>query len=128
MQIDVCVTDVEAPSNQRIAPDKVLVRHEREKKNKYSAACRAQRHTFTPLVYSTDGMLGKEAQAATKRLASILAAKWKRTYSEICGFVRSRQSIALVRTTSLLLRGARSSLVRPRGPVWDNVAGLALYR
>jgi hypothetical protein len=38
--------------------------------------------------FSIDGLLGKEATAASRRLASTLAGKWKRSYSEICGFVR----------------------------------------
>ena len=125
---DVRVTDVDAASNVRIAPARVLARQEKEKKQKYLPACQGPSRSFTPLVFSTDGMLGKEAKSASRRLASLLAGKWKRPFSQMCGFVRSRQSIALVRSTSLLLRGARNSLPRSRGPVWDNVAGLALYR
>jgi hypothetical protein len=39
-------------------------------------------------------------------------AKWKRTYSEVFGFVRSRLSITLVRTTSMCLRGSRDPTAR----------------
>jgi hypothetical protein len=107
---------------------KVLLRHEKEKKNKYGDLCIARRRTFTPLVFSIDGLLGKEATAASKRLASSLAAKWKRSYSEICGFVRSRLSIALVRSSSRCLRGDRNPTHRFHTPMWDSGTGLGLYR
>jgi hypothetical protein len=106
----------------------VLAKHEKEKKDKYVEHCLARRRHFTPLVFSVDGLRGAEAEAATKRLASRLAAKWKRTYSEVCGFVRSRLALTLVRTTSLCLRGARDPTARASFAQWDSGAGLALYR
>jgi len=124
---DIRVTDVDSPSYRGSPAARVLLNQEKAKKGKYLQACLAQRRHFTPLVFSVDGMMAKEATAATRRVAALLAAKWKRTYSQVCGFVRSRQSIALARAASLLLRGARNPLARARGPVWDNVAGLALY-
>jgi hypothetical protein len=125
---DVRVTDTDAPSNRNSTPEKVLLRHEKEKKEKYGALCIARRRTFTPLVFSVDGMQGVEATAASRRLASCLAAKWKRTYSEVCGFVRSRLSIALVRSASRCLRADRNPLRRSHAPMWDSGTGLGLYR
>jgi hypothetical protein len=123
---DVCITD--QPSNWNTDPSKVLLRHKKEKKTKYGELCIAKCRTFTPLVFSIDGLLGKEATAALKRLATSLAAKWKRSYSEICGFVRSRLSIALVRSSSRCLRADRNSSLRFRNPTWDSDTGLGLYR
>jgi hypothetical protein len=61
---DVRVTDTDAPSNRNTAPQKVLQRHhEKEKKDKYGALCIARRRTFTPLVFSVDGMQGVEPPA-----------------------------------------------------------------
>jgi hypothetical protein len=74
-----------------------------------------------------DGLLGKEATAASKRLASSLAAKWKRSYSEICGFVRSRLSFALVRSSSRCLRGDHKPTKRFHTPIWDSGTGLGIY-
>ena len=64
------------------------------------------------MVYYTDGIPGAEALAAQKRLAALLSYKLKREYSEMCGFVRVRMSLAIVRSNSLLLcvphyKGAR---------------------
>ena len=125
---DVRVTDTDAPSHRNTPPEKVLQRHEKEKKAKYGALCIARRRTFTPLVFSVDGMQGVEATAASRRLASSLASKWKRSYSEVCGFVRSRLAIALVRSASRCLRADRNPMRRTPSPTWDCGAGLGLYR
>ncbi|KAI2490762.1 hypothetical protein MHU86_23809 [Fragilaria crotonensis] len=125
---DVRVTDTDAPSHRNTPPEKVLQRHEKEKKAKYGALCIARRRTFTPLVFSVDGMQGVEATAASRRLASSLASKWKRSYSEVCGFVRSRLAIALVRSASRCLRADRNPMRRTPFPIWDCGAGLGLYR
>jgi hypothetical protein len=125
---DVRITDTDQPSHRNTDPAKVLLRQENEKKTKYGALCTAMRRSFTPLVFSVDGLIGKEAKAASKRLASALAGKWKRSYSEVCGFVRSRLSIALIRSSSRCLRADRNPTQRFRSPIWDSGTGLGLYR
>ena len=126
---DVRITDTEAPSYRRMDPAKVLARHEKEKKDKYLDACLARRRQFTPLVFSVDGLRGKETNAAIKRVSALLAKKWNRQYSDVCGYTRSRLSIALVRATSMCLRSARdhSSISRSLPPSMDG-ASLHLYR
>jgi hypothetical protein len=125
---DVRITDTDQPSNRNTNPSKVLLRHEKEKKDKYGALCIARQRTFTPLVFSVDGLLGKEATAASKRLASCLAAKWKRSYSELCAYVRSRLSLALIQSSSRCLRANRNPTLRFRTPMWNSGTGLGLYR
>jgi hypothetical protein len=125
---DIRVTDTDAHTYRALTPRKVLAKHEKEKKDKYVEHCLARRRHFTPLVFSVDGLRGIEAEAASKRLASRLAAKWRRTYSEVCGFVRSRLALTLVRTTSLCLRGARDPTAKASHAQWDSGSGLALYR
>jgi hypothetical protein len=125
---DVRVTDTDAPSNRGMDPAKILKRHEKEKRDKYLDLCLARRRHFTPLVFSVDGLRGGETQAASKRLASLLASKWHRTYSEVCGFVRSRLSVALARSTSQCLRGTRDPNSRTASYQWETGVGLGLYR
>jgi hypothetical protein len=125
---DVRITDTDAPSYRNRDPVKVLAVQEKEKKDKYLENCLARRRHFTPLVFSVDGLRGVEATAASNRLAAMLSAKWHRSYSEVCGYVRSRLAISLARTTSLCLRGARDPTARASHPTWDNGAGLGLYR
>jgi len=125
---DVRITDTDAPSNRNQDVQKILLRHENEKKKRYLQPCLDARRHFTPLVFSVDGMMGTEAAAASKRLSSTLSKKWKREYSEVCGFVRSRLSVALVRSMSMCIRGARDPNAHCSRATWDNGAGLGLYR
>jgi hypothetical protein len=128
--IDVRVTDVDAKSNRSKDPHKVLAAHEREKKKKYLGACLEQRRHFSPFVVSTDGLLGKEAKMLLKKLSARLAEKWEKPYSEVCGYVNARMSIAIVRATHLCLRGSRipTSKMCNRLPQWEDKAGLGLFR
>ena len=57
------------------------------------------------MVYSADGIPRAEDLAVQNRLAALLSYKLKREYSEICGFVRARMSLEIVRSNSLLLLG-----------------------
>eukprot|EP00957_Ditylum_brightwellii_P028900 2183584-Ditylum_brightwellii.AAC.1 len=59
------------------------------------------------MVYSADGMLADKAEAAEKMMASLLTEAWQRKYSEMCGFVSARMTLALAQSNTLLLRGAR---------------------
>ena len=64
------------------------------------------------MVYSADGIPGVEALAAQKRLAALFSYKLKREYSEMCGFVHARMSLAIVRSNRLLLCGPRNKGAR----------------
>jgi hypothetical protein len=126
---DVRITDTDAKSNHGWDPNKILLSHETRKRDKYLEACLQRRKHFTPLVFSVDGLRGVEpAAAASQKLASLLSAKWKRTYSQVCGFVRSRLTLALVWAASRCLRADRSRLPElPRfrgtmGPVSPSTA------
>ena len=57
------------------------------------------------MVYSADGIPGAEALATQKILSALLSYKLKQEYSQMCGFVRVRMSLAIVRYKILLLRG-----------------------
>ena len=64
------------------------------------------------MVYSADGIPGAEALAVQKGLAALLSYKLKWEYSDMCGFMRARMSLAIVRSNSLLLRGPRNKGAR----------------
>jgi hypothetical protein len=46
-----------------------------------------------------DGLFGKEVKTFLKKLSSLLAKKWEKTYSKVCGYVNAQMSIAVVRAT-----------------------------
>ena len=73
----------------------------------YLDASLQQRRHFSSFVASVDGLLGVEATATLKMLASCLATKWKQSYSKTCGYVKSRIVITLVRATHRCIRGSR---------------------
>eukprot|EP00804_Cyclotella_cryptica_P000233 CCRYP_016182-RA/>CCRYP_016182-RA protein AED:0.54 eAED:0.54 QI:0/0/0/0.5/1/1/2/0/76 len=54
--------------------------------------------------YSVDGMPCEAARSAERRLASLLAVKWDRQYSEMVNFIQTRMSLSVVRSNTLLLR------------------------
>jgi hypothetical protein len=127
--VDVRVTDTDAKSYCHRAPDKVLESGEKLKKKKYLEACLEQRRHFTPFICSVDGLLGREARTFAKRLAAKLAQKWQRSYSQTCGYVNARLSIAIIRATHLCMRGSRipTSKISTKFPQWEDGAGLALF-
>ena len=128
--IDVRVTDLDAKCDRNMEPEKVLQKHEREKKKKYLQACLAQRQHFAPFVVSTDGMLSKESKTLLKKLSSLLADKWEKPYHEVCGYVTALMSIAIVRATHQCIRGSRvpTAHMSKRLPQWEDKAGLSLFR
>ena len=104
---DIRIVNLDAGSYLRMTPEKALAKAEKEKKDFYLQACLKHRRTFTPMVYPAERIPGAEALAGQKRLAAVLSYKLKLEYSEMCGFVPARMSLAIVRSNSLLLRGPR---------------------
>jgi hypothetical protein len=125
---DIRITDTDARSFRTKDPSKVLGKQAKDKKDKYLEACTQSRRHFTPLVFSVDGLREKETVAASKRLARLLADKWKRPYSQVAGMVRSRLSIALARASSRCLRESREPSIRNPAIGWVEGAGLRLFR
>ena len=82
-----------------------------------------------PLIYSVDGIAGRETQAFEKRIAHFLAEKWERHYSKLRGFVRSRMTLSVVHSNSLLLRSARmGKAARFSGEDGATLSGLGRVR
>ena len=96
---DMCVVNTDAPTHQKKDPEKCLHEAEQRKKKMYMEACLQQRQHFYPFVASVEGLLGVEATATLKRIASRLAIKWKQSYSKTCGYIKNRIAINLVRAT-----------------------------
>ena len=104
---DIRVTDTEAKSYNNKSSKAVLMQCEEEKKKKYSQACAEKHISFTPLVFSVDGLIGTECQVFLKRLAERLASKWDKPYGQTISWIRTRVSFAVLRATNLCIRGTR---------------------
>jgi hypothetical protein len=82
--------------------------HEKEKKDKYlNHVLQKEKCSFTPLVFSTHGGNGPEADRFHKRLATLIAKKRNILYSEAVSYVRRRIRFSILRTTLIALRGYR---------------------
>ena len=108
---DVRVFNPYAPSNQHSSLQACYRKHENLKKRAYDQRIREVEHgTFTPLVFSCTGGMGRAAVATYKRLASLIATKRDVHYSEVMGWVRCSLSFSLLRAAIMCLRGSRSSV------------------
>jgi hypothetical protein len=67
---------------------KVLAQQEKEKKNQYLCPCLERRKDFTPLVYSVDGIAGREAKNVEKRLTYHLLEKWHKQLPQMVYYVQ----------------------------------------
>ena len=76
------VVNTDAKSHMAKSPEKCLQEAKRVQKRMYQEACIQQRRHFSSFVASEDVLLGVEATATLKRLASRLATKWKQPYSK----------------------------------------------
>ncbi|KAL7474526.1 hypothetical protein ACHAW6_000505 [Cyclotella cf. meneghiniana] len=113
---NVRICDTNSRSYGNTSSSKILERHAKEKKDKYETACLDRRWDFTPLVYSVDGMASKDAQTAEQCIAWLLMKKWSRTYSDMASFIRTRMSLAIVRSNTLLHHGDRTNPLCQRAP------------
>ena len=104
-EIRVTDTDTQSYSNQ--SPQEVLQSAENEKK-KYLGTCEERRGQFTPIWCLVDGMYANEAEVFLTRVVERLMIKWERIYCEVMGWIRTRMSFAILRSSILCLRGSRT--------------------
>ena len=118
--IDVRIFHPNAPSYINKNLNQVYKEHENEKKRTYNdRIINVERGTFTPLVFSTAGGTGKEAEVYHKRLAERIAPKRNETYSQVMNFIRTRIRFALLKCTLISIRGVRGRQEPKRDEVAD---------
>ena len=85
--------------------------HEREKKYKYNArVLQVEKASFTPLVFSTTGGMGGEADKFFKHFAQKISSKSGQRYSDVIAFIRRRLRFDLLKTCLISLRGYRGKV------------------
>ena len=127
---DIHVVNTDSMLHRTNEPERCLQEAEMGEERMYLEACLHQRRNFSPFVTSVDGLLGVEATATLKRLASRLATKWKQPYSKMCEYVKSRIAINLVRNTHRCIRGSwvPAHRISVQQPQWEDGAGSKLFR
>ena len=98
-----------APSYRRTQIGSLFHRHELEKKQEYGDRVRSvESASFTPLVFSTFGGLGREATIFYSRLANLLAVRHNIQYSQLLSWMYYIISFSLLRSAILAIRGSRT--------------------
>ena len=67
--------------------------------------------TFTPLVFSISGVLGKECSMFHKRMAEKIAKKFNEVYEKVITVTRCKLSFVILRSALLCIRGSQSNHV-----------------
>ena len=106
---DVKVFNPNAKSNKKFSLPSCYQHHERIKKRAYEQRIIELEHgTFTPLIFSTNGGMGRLSVIFYRRLASMLADKRHQCYATTMGWLRCHLSFSLLRSSILCIRGSRS--------------------
>ena len=105
----------------------ILSRWETIKKDKHGNHCHEQRKHFSLFLLLVDGMLGREALFILSQLSRVMVDKREEPLSLVRGWVNVRIAIAVARSYSRMIRGARlPSPLREREPDWDLKSGIGL--
>ena len=99
-----------------------------QKKSKHLNNCIEHRRDFTPLVFSRDAIIDREASSALKCIARKLSKKWVIHYSWVCGYVKSRMGLNIIRSTTRCLYGSRVPIrLISHKPEWADGSGLEVW-
>ena len=113
--LDIRVMHPNCPSYINKDIGQVYKSHEREKKRSYNErVIQIEKGTFTPIVFSTFGGMGHEADKFHKRLAQLISEKRGEEYSHVINFIRTRLRFCLLKSVLTSLRGIRGRNTREK--------------
>ena len=75
-----------------------------------------ERGSFTPIVGSTFGGWGKEAERHHKRIATLIASKKNEEYADVISHIRTRLRFSILKSVLTAVRGVRGKS-RPAEPL-----------
>ena len=106
---DVKVTNADCSSQEDKSLKSVLRDSENTKKRAYNRRIMEVEHgTFTPLIFTTTGVMGHECSVFHKSLAEKISNKQGERYDDVMRFLRIKFSFLCLKATLLCLRGSRS--------------------
>ena len=121
---DVRVTNADSSSQQNTSVKQVLRKHELEKKRNYNRRIMEVEHgSFTPLIFTTTGVMSHECSVFHKALAEKISNKRGDKYQDIMRYLRIKFSFLALKATLLCLRGSR---VHTKAKNFNDDFGLAL--
>ena len=109
---DIRVTHVNSSSQK--TTEQIFKSHEANKKREYLERILNIEHgVFTPLIFGTNGGMGKECQMFLKQLATTLAEKSEQKYDDIITWLRTRISTEILKSAVTCIRGSRVPSYKP---------------
>ena len=106
---DVRVTNADAAYQLNKSVKSILNDHESKKKRAYNRRVMEVEHgSFTPLVFTTTGVMSHECLIFHKSLAEKMSVKQGERYEVIMRYLRVKLSFLALKSTLLCLRGSRS--------------------
>ena len=103
---DIRVCHPNADSYKDRTPEQVYRLHENEKKRMYERrVLEVEQASFTPLVFTTTGGMGRECLRYHSRLAELISEDYAKTLT----WIRGKVSFSILRSALLCLRGSRSN-------------------
>ena len=101
---DIRVTHPNATSNMSKSLEAIYESNENQKKRFYNdRVLHVEKASFTPLVFTTTGGMGKECTQFNKRLAEMITEKTKEKYSKVMCHIRTRPRFALLTVNGICL-------------------------
>ena len=106
---DVRVFNPLARTYRELPLPKIYERNEKEKKRNYNERVLQIEHgSFTPLVFSSLGGMGRECSTFYSKLAELISEKQSIDKSQVITSIRTSISFALLKSTNMCIRGSRS--------------------
>ena len=115
--LDIRIMHPNSPSYMDKPIEDIYASHEQEKKRNYNErVLQVERGTFTPIVGSTFGGWGKEADRHHKRIATLISLKKNEEYADVISYIRTRLRFSLLKSILTAVRGVRGKS-RPSEPL-----------
>ena len=103
-----------SPSYRIKTQEQLFEMQEKEKKRAYlERVIQVEKGSFTPLIFSTFGGMGKEAKKHHKRIAQLIAEKKNESYAEVMNHLRTRLRFSLLKSILVAIRGVRGKMKVP---------------
>ena len=113
--LDIRVMHPNSPSYMNKNVSQVYQQHEREKKRTYNdRIIHVEKGSFTPIVMSTFGGMGAEAEKFHKRLALLISIKRNEDYASVVNYIRTRLRFCLLKSVLMSIRGVRGRSTREK--------------
>ena len=116
--LDIRIVHPTSPTYENKSMQQIYSQNEKEKKRSYNERIiQVEKSSFTPMVYSTLGGIGPEAEKHHKRISKLIAEKKNEEYSDISNYIRTRIRFCILKSTLIAIRGVRGKQNESSNPL-----------